>query len=346
MISTSIRPEENGASIPEARSAMKAIVQDVYGSADVLRTEEIARPTPKEGEVLIRVRAAGVDPGVWHLMTGTPYLVRAMGFGLRAPKVRVRGRDVAGTVEAIGPNVTHFKLGDEVFGTAEGTFAEYVCAREDKLALKPAASTFEQAAATPISGLTALQGIRDVGKVQPGQKVLIIGAAGGVGTFAVQIAKAFGAEVTGVCSTSKVELVRSIGADHVIDYTREDFTQSGKLYDMILDTGGRRSLSTLRKALAPKGTLVIVGGEGGGKILGGFDRQIFRAPLVSLFAGGQALRPLVAKELVEDLLVLKELIESGKVTPVIDRTFPLSQAPEAIRYLAEGHARGKVVVTP
>ena len=324
---------------------MKAIVQDVYGSADVLRLEEIGKPMPSEGEVLIRVRAAGVDPGVWHLMTGRPYLVRAMGFGLRAPKVRVRGRDVAGTVEGVGTKVTRFKPGDEVFGTAEGSFAEYVCAREDKLAAKPANMTFMQAAVTPISGLTALQGIRDVGRVQPGQKVLIIGAAGGVGTFAVQIAKAFGAEVTGVCSTAKMDLVRSIGADHVIDYTREDFTQSGKRYDVILDTGGRRPLSTLRQALAPKGTLVIVGGEGGGRILGGFDRQIFRAPLVSLFAG-QALRPLASKELVEDLLTLKELIESGKVTPVIDRTFTLTEAPAAIRYLAEGHARGKVVVTP
>jgi NADPH:quinone reductase-like Zn-dependent oxidoreductase len=324
---------------------MKAIVQDVYGSADMLRLEEISKPTPGDGETLIRVRAAGVDPGVWHLMTGRPYLVRAMGFGLRAPKVRVRGRDVAGTVEAVGAKVTRFKPGDEVFGTAEGSFAEYVCAREDKLATKPANMTFEQAAVTPISGLTALQGLRDVGKVQPGQKVLIIGAAGGVGTFAVQIATALGAEVTGVCSTSKMDLVRSIGADHVIDYTREDFTQSGKRYDVILDTGGRRPLSTLRQALAPKGTLVIVGGEGGGRILGGFDRQIFRAPLVSLFVG-QALRPLASKELVEDLLALKELIEAGKVTPVIDRTFPLSEAPDAIRYLAQGHARGKVVVTP
>jgi NADPH:quinone reductase-like Zn-dependent oxidoreductase len=345
MISTGTRPEENGAATQEERNTMKAIVQDVYGSADVLRLEEIGKPTPREGEVLIRVRAAGVDPGVWHLMTGRPYLFRAMGFGLRAPKVRVRGRDVTGTVEAVGTNVTRFKPGDEVFGTAEGSFAEYVCAREDKLAPKPANITFEQAASTPISGLTALQGIRDVGKVQSGQKVLIIGAAGGVGTFAVQIAKAFGAEVTGVCSTSKMDLVRSIGADHVIDYTREDFTQSGKRYDMILDTGGRRPLATLRRALSPKGTLVIVGGEGGGRILGGFDRQIFRAPLVSLFVG-QALRPLVSKELVKDLLDLKELIESGKVTPVTDRTFTLSEAPEAIRYLAQGHARGKVVVKP
>ena len=278
-------------------------------------------------------------------MTGRPYLLRAMGFGFRAPKVRVRGRDVAGTVEAVGPNVTRFKPGDEVFGIAEGSFAEYVAAREDKLAPKPANITFEQAAATPISGLTALQGIRDVGKAQPGQKVLIIGAAGGVGTFAVQVAKAFGAEVTGVCSTSKADLVRSIGADHVIDYTRQDFADGMQQYDLILDTAGRRSLSTLRRALTAKGTLVIVGGEGGGPVLGGFDRQIFRAPLMTLFVG-QTLRPLVSKETIEDLLALKQLIEAGKVTPVIDRTFALSEAPQAIRYLAEGGARGKVVIKP
>lgn len=324
---------------------MKAIVQDTYGSTDVLRLEEIGKPVPKDGEVLTRVHAAGVDPGVWHLMTGRPYLVRAMGFGFRAPKVRVRGRDVAGTVEAVGPHVTRFKPGDEVFGIAEGSFAEYVAAREDKLAPKPANITFEQAAATPISGLTALQGIRDVGKVQRGQKVLIIGAAGGVGTFAVQVAKAFSAEVTGVCSTSKADLVRSIGADHVIDYTREDFADGMQQYDLILDTAGRRSLSTLRRALTAKGILVIVGGEGGGPVLGGFDRQIFWAPLMTLFVG-QTLRPLVSKETIEDLLALKQLIEAGKVTPVIDRTFALSEAPQAIRYLAEGGARGKVVIKP
>jgi NADPH:quinone reductase-like Zn-dependent oxidoreductase len=324
---------------------MKAIVQDAYGSADVLKLREIDKPEPNDGEVLLRVHAAGVDPGVWHLMTGRPYLVRAMGFGLRAPKIRVRGRDVAGVVESIGGNVTRFKVGDEVFGTAEGSFAEYVCAREDRLAPKPATLSFEQAAAVPISGLTALQGLRDAGKIEAGRKVLIIGAAGGVGSFAVQIAKAFGAEVTGVCSTNKIDLVRSLGAANVIDYTREDFADGSRRYDVILDTAGNRSLTHLRRALAPKGTLVIVGGEGGGgRWLGGFDRQIFRAPLLSIFVG-QTLRPLVSTESVKDLLALKELIEAGKVTPVIDRTYPLSQAPDAIRYLAQGHARGKVVVT-
>jgi NADPH:quinone reductase-like Zn-dependent oxidoreductase len=324
---------------------MKAIVQDAYGSADVLELREIDKPEPNDGEVLLRVHAAGVDPGVWHLMTGRPYLVRAMGFGLRAPKVRVRGRDVAGVVESTGGNVTRFKAGDEVFGTAEGSFAEYVCAREDRLAPKPANLSFEQAAAVPISGLTALQGLRDAGKIQPGQKVLVIGAAGGVGSFAVEIAKAYGAEVTGVCSTNKMDLVRSIGASYVIDYTREDFADGPRRYDVILDTAGNRSLTHLRRALTPKGTLVIVGGEGGGgRWLGGFDRQIFRAPLLSIFVG-QTMRPLVSTESVNDLLALKELIEAGKVTPVVDRTYPLSQAPEAIRYLAEGHARGKVVIS-
>jgi NADPH:quinone reductase-like Zn-dependent oxidoreductase len=314
-------------------TTMKAIVQDTYGSADVLALREIEKPAPADGEVLIQVQAAGVDPGVWHLMTGTPYLVRAMGFGLRAPKVPVRGRDVAGRVEAVGSNVTRFKPGDEVFGTAEGSFAEYVCAREDRLALKPANLTFEQAAATPISGMTALQAIRDAGKVSAGQHVLVIGAAGGVGSFAVQVARAFGATVTGVCSTQKLDLVRSIGADHVIDYTREDFTNGSRLYDLIVDTAGNRPLTQLRRALAPKGTLVIVGGEGGGgRLLAGFDRQLFRAPLLSLF-GAQSLRALVSKESSSDL-----------IAPLIDRIYPLSDAPDAIRYLAQGHARGKVVV--
>ncbi len=328
----------------ESGTTMKAIVQDTYGSADVLELREIKKPVPAEGEVLIQVRAAGVDPGVWHLMTGQPYLVRAMGFGLRAPRVAVRGRDVAGRVEAVGSKVSQLKPGDDVFGTAEGSFAEYVCAREDRLALKPARLTFEQAAATPISGLTALQGIRDAGNVTAGQHVLVIGAAGGVGSFAVQVAKAFGATVTGVCSTQKLDLVRSIGADDVIDYTRQDFTDGSRCYDVILDTAGNRPLTKLRRALTPKGTLVIVGGEGGGgPWLAGFDRQIFRAPLLSLF-GGQSLRPLVSKESSADLIALSALIESGKVTPLIDRVYPLSDAPDAIRYLAQGHAAGKVVV--
>jgi NADPH:quinone reductase-like Zn-dependent oxidoreductase len=323
---------------------MKAVVQDTYGPADVLELRDVDKPVPKDDEVLVRVHAAGVDPGVWHLMTGQPYLVRVMGYGLRTPKVRVRGRDVAGRVEAVGTNVTQVQAGAEVFGIGEGSFAEYVCARADKLAPKPANLTFEQAAAVPISGLTALQAVRDTGKVQPGQRVLVIGAAGGVGSFAVQLAKAFGAAVTGVCSTAKVDLVRSIGADHVVDYTRHDFADGARHYDLIVDTAGRRSLAQLRRALTRRGTLVIVGGEGGGRWLGGFDRQILRAPIVSLFVR-QRLRPLVSKERREDLVALKELIEAGKVTPVIDRTYPLSEAPAAVRYLGEGHACGKVVIT-
>jgi NADPH:quinone reductase-like Zn-dependent oxidoreductase len=247
-------------------------------------------------------------------------------------------------VEVVGTNVTQVQAGAEVFGIGEGSFAEYVCARADKLAPKPANLSFEQAAAVPISALTVLQALRDTGKVQPGQKVLIIGAAGGVGSFAVQLAKAFGAQVTGVCSTIKVDLVRSIGADEVIDYTREDFADGARHWDLIVDTAGRRSLSQLRRALTRRGTLVIVGGEGGGRWLGGFDRQILRAPLLSALVR-QRLRPFVSKERRADLLVLKEFIEAGKVTPVIDRTYPLRKAPEAIHYLEEGHARGKVVIT-
>jgi NADPH:quinone reductase-like Zn-dependent oxidoreductase len=322
---------------------MQAVVQDTYGAADVLELREIDKPVVGDDELLVRVHAAGVDPGVWHLMTGRPYLVRVMGYGLRTPKVRVRGRDVAGRVEAVGTNVTRFHPGEEVFGIGDGSFAEYVRARADKLAPKPANLSFEQAAAVPISGLTALQGLRDTGGVQPGQQVLIIGAAGGVGSFAVQLAKAFGAKVTGVCSTTKLDLVRSIGAEEVIDYTREDFADGSRHWDLIVDTAGRRSLSQLRRALAPEGTLVIVGGEGGGRWLGGFDRQILRAPAVSAFSR-QRLRPLVSKERSQDLLVLKELIEAGKVTPVIDRTYPLAEAPEAIRYLEKGHAQGKIVI--
>jgi NADPH:quinone reductase-like Zn-dependent oxidoreductase len=246
-------------------------------------------------------------------------------------------------VEAVGKNVTRFQRGDEVFGIGKGSYAEYVCAREDKLAPKPANLTFEQAAVVAISGSTALQALRDHGKVRPGQKVLVIGASGGVGTFAVQIAKAFGAHVTGVCSTTKVEMVRSIGADHVIDYTREDFAEGEQRYDLILDIGGNSSLARLRRALHPRGTLVIVGGEGGGRWLGGTDRQI-RALVLSPFVG-QKLGTFVNNENHEDMLVLKELIEAGKVTPVIDSTYPLREVPEAIRYLKAGHARGKVVIT-
>jgi NADPH:quinone reductase-like Zn-dependent oxidoreductase len=324
---------------------MKAIVQDVYGSADVLKLRDIDRPPIGDDEVLVQVRAAGVDPGVWHLMTGEPYLVRAMGFGLSKPKVGVRGRDVAGVVEAVGARVTRFRPGDEVYGTCEsGSFAEYAAAPEEHLASKPASVSFEQAAVVPVSGVTALQGVRDCGHVQPGQQVMVIGAAGGVGSFAVQIAKAFGARVTGVCSTSKADLVRSLGAGDVIDYTHDEIDCNGARYDVVIDTAGNRRLSLLRRAITPHGTLVLVGGEhGGGRLLGGFDRQ-FRAPLVSMFVG-QRLRGLVAKERAEDLEALTRLIESHAVTPVIDRTYALADAPDAIRYLAEGHAAGKVVVT-
>jgi len=322
---------------------MKAIVRDNYGPPDVLELRDIDRPEIADDEVLVRVHAAGVDRGVWHIMTGLPYPIRIAGYGLRAPTNPVIGADLAGVVEAVGENVTRFQPGDEVFGIGKGSYAEYVCAREDKLAPKPANLTFEQAAVVAISGLTALQGLRDHGRVEPGQKVLIIGASGGVGTYAVQIAKAFGAHVTGVCSTTKVEMVRSIGADHVIDYTREDFAEGEKRYDVILDIGGNSSLARLRRALTPKGTLVITGGETDGRWLGGTDRQL-RALALSPFVG-QKLGTFISTENHEDLIVLKELIESGKVTPVIDRTYPLAEAPEAIRYLEGGHAKGKVVIT-
>jgi NADPH:quinone reductase-like Zn-dependent oxidoreductase len=322
---------------------MKAIVQERYGSADVLELREVEKPQPGDDEVLIRVQAAGIDPGVWHLMTGLPYLVRLMGFGLRKPKIRIRGTDVAGTVEAAGKNVTQLKQGDQVYGTCEGSFAEYAYARAERFAPKPANLSFKQAAAVPVSGVSALGGLRDAGKLQPEQKVLIIGAAGGVGTYAVQLAKALGAVVTGVCSTSKVDLVWDIGAEEVIDYTREDFTEGTRRFDLILDTAGRRPLSHLRRALTPRGTLVIVGGEGGGRWLGGFQRQIF-APVRSLFTE-QRLLGLISTERRQDLLTLKDLIEAGKLTPVIDRIYPLSEAPEAIRYLQDSHARGKVVLT-
>jgi NADPH:quinone reductase-like Zn-dependent oxidoreductase len=324
---------------------MKAIVQDAYGSADVLELRDIDKPAPKDNEVLVRVHAAGLHRGDWHVMTGLPYLIRIVvpALGLRRPKVPVRGMDVAGRVEAVGEHVTRFQPGDAVFGWCDGSFAEYACAPEDNLAPKPATLTFEQAAAVPTSAFAALQGLRDQGHIQAGQRVLIIGAAGGVGSSAVQLAKAFGADVTGVCSTTQVEVVRSIGADDVIDYTREDFADGTRHWDLILDTAGRRSLSQLRRALTPKGTLVIVGGEGAGRWLGGFDRNL-RAPLLSRFVS-QRLRMLASKPRQEDLQTLRELIEAGKLTPVIDRTYPLREAPEAVRYLEAGHTRGKLVIT-
>jgi NADPH:quinone reductase-like Zn-dependent oxidoreductase len=327
---------------PARERPMKAIIQDKYGSIDVLEVRDVDKPKIENGDVLMRVLAASAHMGDWHFMTGLPYLFRIAGSGLRAPKTRVRGTDVAGRVEAVGKDVTQFLPGDEVFGTCAGSFAEYATARKDKLAAKPANLTFEQAATVPTSGCAALQALR-VGKVQPGQKVLIIGAAGGVGSFAVQIAKAFGADVTGVCSTRKVDLVRSLGADDVIDYTRDDFAATGRRYDLILDIAGNRSVSQLRRALAPRATLVIVGGEGGGRWLGGIDRQL-RATMLSPFVS-QKLGTFVAKAKGEDLVVLTDLIEAGKVTPAIDKEYPLSEVPAAIRHLAEGHARGKVVIT-
>ena len=324
-------------------TTMRAIVQDRYGpeSADVLRLAEIDRPTISDDEVLVRVHAAGVDRGTWHIMAGLPYPIRLAGYGLRAPKDRVRGREVAGHVEAVGKAVTTLHVGDEVFGIAEGSFAEYAPARADKLARKPANLTFEQAAAAPISALTALQGIRDRGHVKPGQQVLIIGASGGVGTFAVQIAKSFGATVTGVCSRRNVDLVRSVGADEVIDYTQEDFTHGGQRYDVMLDLVGSRSLSDCRRALTPRGTYVLVGVADMDRWFG-VARQIKVLSLSPLVR--QRMRVFIVRHNQEDLAVLKQLVEAGKVAPVIDRRYQLSEVPEALRYQGEGHARGKLVI--
>jgi len=322
---------------------MRAIVQDAYGSADVLRLAEIDKPDIAASEVLVQVRAAGMDRGTWHLMTGQPYLMRLMGFGLRGPKNPVPGLDVAGTVVAVGAEVARFQPGDEVFGIARGSFAEYAAAREDKLAAKPANLSFTQAAVVPISGSTALQALRDAGRIQAGQKVLVIGASGGVGSYAVQLAKAFGAQVTGVCSTAKVDLVRSLGADDVIDYTRADFADGSRRYDLILDVGGNSRLSRLRRALTPTGTLVIVGGEEGGKLTGGFGRTL-RAPVLSLFVR-QRLTMLVSKEHHSYLEALRPLIEARKVTPAVDTTYPLADVPDAMRHLTAGHARGKIAIT-
>ena len=332
------------AQVTNEETKMQAIVQDEYGQAeDVLRLTETDRPDIGDDEALLEVRAAGVDRGTWHIMAGLPYPIRVAGFGLRKPKNLNPGRSVAGVVRAVGKNVTTLGAGDEVFGIGDGTFAAYACARADKLAPKPENLTFEQAAAVPISALTALQAVRDHGDVQPGQKALIIGASGGVGTFAVQIAKAFGAQVTAVCSTTKVDMVRSIGADHVVDYTRANFGDGEHRYDVIIDIGGNSSLTHLRRALVSKGTLVITGGETDGRWLGGNDRQL-RALMLSPFVS-QKLGTFVCSENNEDLVVVTELLESGKVTPVIDQTYPLSEVPAAVQYLKEGHARGKVVIT-
>jgi len=317
---------------------MKAIVYYNYGSPDVLKCEEIEKPTAGDDEVLIKVRAASVNPLDWRLMRGKPYLARLV-FGLRKPKLARPGVDVAGQVEAVGRNVTQFRPGDEVFGACRGAFAEYVCATEDSLALKPANISFEDAAAVPVAALTALQGLRDKGRIQRGHKVLVDGASGGVGTFAVQIAKLFGAEVTAVCSTRNVDTARSIGADHVIDYTREDFTQSGQRYDLILAANAYHSIFDYKRALSPKGIYVIAGG-GGVQML----QAMFLGPLLSLI-GSKKMRFFIAKINKEDLVLLKDFLAAGKIVPVIDRRYPFSDAAEALRYLEEGHAQGKVVIT-
>jgi NADPH:quinone reductase-like Zn-dependent oxidoreductase len=317
---------------------VKAIVYRGYGSPDVLKCEEIEKPTPGDNEVLIKVRAASANPMDWHLMRGTPYFVRIMA-GLRKPKIARLGVDVSGQVEAVGRNVTQFKPGDEVFGVCRGAFAEYVCAIENKLALKPANITFEDAAAAPVAAISALQGLRDKGRIQPGQKVLVDGASGGVGTFAVQIAKSFGAEVTAVCSTRNVDTARSIGADHVIDYKREDFTQSGQRYDLILAANAYHSIFDYRRALSQDGICVMVGG-GGIQIL----QVMLLGPLLSLM-GSKKMSFVMAKINKGDLVPLKDLLEAGKFVPIIDRRYPLSGVAEALRYLEQGHAQGKVVIT-
>ena len=329
--------------LPPEDSLMQAIVQTGYGTDEVLRLDQIPRPQIADDEVLVRVEAAGLDRGTWHLMAGRPYLMRVMGFGFRRPKSMVPGLDVAGIVAGVGSSVTTFRIGDEVFGISTGSFAQYAAAREDKLALKPTSLTFEQAAVVPVSAMTALQGLTDVGRLEPGQRVLVIGASGGVGSYAVQIAKAMGAVVTGVASTAKLDLVRSLGADHVVDYTREDYADGTRQYDLVLDIGGNPPLSRLRRALAPRGTAVVVGGEQGGKVTGGFGRSL-RAPLVSLFVK-QRLAMLASKERGSDLERLVPMLAAGTVRPSIDRTYALAQVPAAMRHLVAGQVRGKVAIT-
>jgi NADPH:quinone reductase-like Zn-dependent oxidoreductase len=328
---------------PTTGPTMQAIVQHAYGTADVLQFGRAPRPEIADGEVLLKVRAAGLDRGTWHFMTGTPYLMRVIGFGFRRPKNQVVGLDVAGTVVAVGSAVTRFAIGDEVFGIAKGSFAEYAAAREDKLAHKPANCTAEQAAVAGVSALTALQAVRDSGRVRPGQRVLITGASGGVGSYAVQIAKGYGAEVTAVCSAGKFDLVRSLGADHVIDYATADFADGTQQYDVIIDIAGNSSLRRLRRALTPTGTAAIVGGEQRGNLTGGFERTL-RALLLTPFIG-QRLAGVVNKERGSDLEVIAGLIRAGTVTPTIDRRYPLAQARQAMEHLVAGRARGKVAIT-
>ena len=338
------QPSQPGApaSTAPGQARMQAIVQHRYGTGpeEVLALERVATPAITANEVLVQVRAAGVDRGTWHLMAGQPYLMRLLGFGLRGPKNPVPGLDVAGTVVATGADVSGLRAGDEVFGIARGSFAEYAAARADKLAHKPAGLSFEQAAAVAVSGLAALQGLR-AGRIQPGQKILVIGASGGVGSYAVQLAKVFGAEVTGVCSTGKTDLVRSIGADHVIDYTQDDFADGRQRYDLILDIGGNSRLARLRRALTPTGTLVIAGGEGAK--LTGVGRQL-RALMLSPFTR-QRLIMYISQHRQADLEALRQLIEAGQVTPLIGQTYPLADLAEAVGHLYAGHARGKIAIT-
>ena len=335
-----VRESPHGASAGE--TPMRAIVYEAYGSADVLHLAYIGRPAIGEKEVLVRVHAAGLDRGTWHVTTGLPYALR-MVYGIRAPKNPVPGLDLAGTVTAVGAAVTKFSVGDEVFGFGKGPFAEFAAAREDKLARKPANLTFEQASVVPVSASTALQALRAAGPVMPGQKVLILGASGGVGSYAVQLAKAAGAEVTGACSTAKLELVRSFGADHVIDYTQQDFADGTEHYDLILDIAGNPTLARLRRALTRTGTAVITGGEEGGSWTGSMDRQL-RALALSPFIS-QRLTMVMGKEGAADLEHLRGLIEAGTLKPAIDRTYTLDQVPEAMRYFDAGKARGKIAIT-
>jgi NADPH:quinone reductase-like Zn-dependent oxidoreductase len=325
-----------------ADTTMEAVVQDAYGTVDVLRRARIGRPEIADDEVLVKVGGAGLDRGTWHVMAGRPYLLRVIGFGFSKPKNRVPGIDVAGTVVAIGSAVTRFAVGDEVYGNAKGSFAQYAAALEKKLAIKPANLTFEQAAVVPVSASTALQAL-DVGNARAGQKVLVLGASGGVGTYAVQLATSLGAEVTGVSSTAKLDLVGSLGAAHVLDYTRDDFADGTHHYDLILDIGGNPSLSRLRRALTPTGTAVIIGGEEGGNVTGGFGRSL-RAPLVSMFVRPR-LAMLASKEDGSFFERLTPLIEAGQVTPSIDRTYSLDDVPQAMRHLEAGDVRGKVAIT-
>jgi NADPH:quinone reductase-like Zn-dependent oxidoreductase len=344
MTSALEHPPRTTPAASDPTATMRSIVQDRYGAEPgaVLRLADVERPTVGDDGILVRIAAASVDKGTWHVMTGMPYAMRVAGFGVRVPKAQNPGRALAGTVAAIGKGVSGFQVGDEVYGTTKGSFAEYALVEGSKLSRKPANLSFEQAAAVPISGGTALQAVRKAG-VQPGQHVLVIGASGGVGSFVVQIAKALGAEVTGVCRTDKVDLVRSLGADHVIDYSSEDFTVGGGRYDVIIDTGGMRRLSHLRRVMTPRGTLVLVGGETGGRWLGGFQRSLLAAVLSPFVS--QKLTMLASTEKAADFDALRGLIEAGQVVPAIDRAYLLSEAPAAIQHVQDGRARGKVVIT-